>query len=222
MFTLVKSITLEPARAEMDGLVRNMARAWPESNGGWGVAIEPLHELLSRGPRADMPVILGAAVFVLLIAGANVVSLQLGRGIVRRREVAMRAMLGTGPHPAPSPDGKPAACADGGGRRPVACGVVHTSPESSFIRRRNSQRRTAGSRCSHSALHVAAVAHEWSRIRRAAGDAVLSAGPGAGAKGGRADARSAPVAVVNEVFVRRFLAREEPIGNHVRIASIRT
>jgi putative ABC transport system permease protein len=36
------------------------------------------------------------------------------------------------------------------------------------------------------------------------------------------DAGSAPVAVVNAVFARRFLAGEEPLGKHVRVESILT
>ncbi len=70
--------TLDRARAELQQVA----------------VIDQLKERVTRGPRNDLTMLVGAAGFVLLIACSNVAGLLIATGTARRREIAVRLSLG--------------------------------------------------------------------------------------------------------------------------------
>ena len=92
---LKAGITLEQAQTAMDLIGKRIADAYPASNKGWSVAVNPLTEqMVNRNVRTATLALFGATAFVLLIGCANLANLSLARGVALRREVAVRASLG--------------------------------------------------------------------------------------------------------------------------------
>ena len=81
----------------MDAIGARIARDYPDSNKGWGVAVDPLSEtIVGKRLRQSLYVLLAAVGMVLLIVCANLANLTLARGTVRERQVAIRLSLGAG------------------------------------------------------------------------------------------------------------------------------
>ena len=93
---LKPNVTVEQAQSEISALARQQAETFPDTNAGWDVAVMPFREYLFGSALTALPMLFGAVVFVLLIAGANVTNLQLGRAVSRRKEIAVRLALGSG------------------------------------------------------------------------------------------------------------------------------
>ena len=92
---LKPGVTIEQARAEMTGIARNLAAAYPKTNQGWGIFLEPVRDaVVHYGRTQALWLLFGAVGFVLLIACVNVANLMLAKAAARSRELAVRASLG--------------------------------------------------------------------------------------------------------------------------------
>ncbi len=92
---LQDGVSIDRARTDMGAIADRIAAASPDTNRGWGVAMEPLrHAVVGADLRTTTLVLAGVVGFVLLMACANVANLLLARGLGRSRELAVRAAIG--------------------------------------------------------------------------------------------------------------------------------
>jgi putative ABC transport system permease protein len=88
--------TVEQARAEFNTIAQRLELSYPVTNKGYGVFMQPWHEYYSGYLQQPLYTLLGAVLFVLLIACANVANMLLSRNAAREREIATRSALGAG------------------------------------------------------------------------------------------------------------------------------
>src|ERR1700730_3417057 len=96
---LKPGVTRQQAQAELSAIAQRLENDFPETNRGEGFELFPLWKTPFNAVGNLSPTLAittGVALFVLLIACANVSNLLLARSLLRRHEMTMRLALGAG------------------------------------------------------------------------------------------------------------------------------
>jgi putative ABC transport system permease protein len=92
---LAEGVTLAQAEGDLAIVMARLARDFPETNAGIAPLVRPFRDLTTSGPiRIVFAGLMGAVIFLLLIACANVANLLLARGATRAGEMTLRVSLG--------------------------------------------------------------------------------------------------------------------------------
>src|SRR5215831_15187390 len=94
---LKPGVTFAQAQQGMDAIGARIAADFPDSNKGWGVALDLYKNIfINDSLRTSVLTLMYAVGGMLLIGCANIANLSLARGVTREREVSVRASLGAG------------------------------------------------------------------------------------------------------------------------------
>ena len=94
---LVKpGMSIQQAQADLAHVIANVGAAFPDTDKGRTVQLEPLAASVTGQSRGPLWILLGAVLAVLLIGCVNVAGLLLARGVKREREMGMRVAIGAG------------------------------------------------------------------------------------------------------------------------------
>ncbi len=91
---LKDGVSISQVQANLETIAASLGKQYPKTNASHGVRVINTVEDLTFGSRQFVLMLMGAAVFVLLLACANVANLQLARASGRQREIALRVALG--------------------------------------------------------------------------------------------------------------------------------
>ncbi|HZS47551.1 MAG TPA: ABC transporter permease, partial [Blastocatellia bacterium] len=93
---LKRGVAIDQAQADMSAIAVGLAQAFPDTNKNRGLALAGWHDQEIKLVKQPILILGGAALFILLIACANVANLLLTALSERQREVAIRTVLGAG------------------------------------------------------------------------------------------------------------------------------
>ncbi|MDX2041395.1 MAG: ABC transporter permease [Acidobacteriota bacterium] len=91
-------VTQAAAQAEMNLLAQQLEQAFPASNKNIGARVTAFDESLRARVQPGLLLLMTGAVFLLAVACTNVANLMLVRAGARRKELAIRAALGSSRH----------------------------------------------------------------------------------------------------------------------------
>ena len=91
---LKPGVSISGARSELETIAARIAAQHPETNTGASVRVKTLRDEMVKEARTLTLLLMGAVLFVHLIACANVANLLLARAATRAREIGIRLALG--------------------------------------------------------------------------------------------------------------------------------
>jgi putative ABC transport system permease protein len=91
---LASGVTHAEADAQLQVVARRLQEQYPATNAVMGAGIMPMRDFLTRDVRTPLGILLGAVMFLLMLACTNVANLMLVRAGERTREVTLRRVLG--------------------------------------------------------------------------------------------------------------------------------
>lgn len=89
-----QGVSVEQARAELEAIASRIATEHPDTNSGCSVHVLPFREEAVANFKTLTVLVMGAVLFVHMIACANVANLLLARGATRAKEIGIRLALG--------------------------------------------------------------------------------------------------------------------------------
>jgi predicted permease len=85
---------IEQAQSDMDTINKALALEYPDTNESFFVEVKNLQEAWFGDLRFPLLALLGASLFVLLIAWTTIANLLLARAVARQREISLRVAVG--------------------------------------------------------------------------------------------------------------------------------
>lgn len=86
--------TLTAANLELSALATTVGRDFPQTDGGWNLEAVPLRHALGQNHRSILGLLLFSVSLVLALACVSLSGLLIARNVQRRRDVAIRQVLG--------------------------------------------------------------------------------------------------------------------------------